>query len=87
MKWTKQSEVEWGEVKCNIGEGGGKKRVLMEKIYRSSKWEVKDWGENVCELMIGGGGQLKETVRSTFLLGRFYLLYMLYSNLSHVYCC
>jgi len=29
----------------------------MEKIYRSSKWwEVKDWGESVSELMIGGGG-------------------------------
>jgi len=25
----------------------------MEKVYRSSKWwEVKEWGESVCELMI-----------------------------------
>jgi len=31
--------------------GGG--AVLMEKIYRSSKWwEVKDWGESVSELVI-----------------------------------
>jgi len=52
VKWTKQSEVEWGEVKCAVqGEGGG--RVFMEKVYRSSKWwEVKDWGESVSELMI-----------------------------------
>ena len=29
-------------------------RVFMEKVYRSSKWwEVKDWGENVSELVIG----------------------------------
>ena len=87
MKWTKQSEVEWGwsevkysEVKCvkwseksskskfsevnkakRSGmkwnevqvEGKGKKRVFMEKVYRSSKWwEVKDWGESGNELMI-----------------------------------
>ena len=53
MKWTKQSEVEWGEVKCSIWNGGG--RVFMEKVYRSSKWwEVKDWDERVSELMIGG---------------------------------
>ena len=39
--------------KCSIGKGGG--RVFMEKVYRSSKWwEVKDWGESVSELMIGG---------------------------------
>jgi len=31
---------------------------------------VKDCGENVSELMIGGGGQLQETIRST-LLGVF----------------
>jgi hypothetical protein len=23
VKWMKQSEVEWGEVKCSIGKGGG----------------------------------------------------------------
>ena len=45
------SEVEWGEVKCSIGRGGG--RVFMEKVYRSSKWwEVKDWSESVSELVI-----------------------------------
>jgi len=44
--------VEWGEVKCGIGNGGGG-RVFVEKVYRSSKWwEVKDWGESVSELMI-----------------------------------
>jgi len=48
----KQSEVEWGEVKCSIGKGGGG-RVFMEKVYRSIKWwEVKDWGESVSELMM-----------------------------------
>ena len=31
--------------------------------------------------------QLQETVHSTVLLWCFYLLYMLYSNLSPVYCC
>jgi len=24
VKWTKQSEVEWGEVKCSIGKGEGR---------------------------------------------------------------
>jgi len=56
MKWTKQSEVEWGEVKCSIGWGGEERvfmEVFMEKVYRSSKWwEVKNWGESVSELMI-----------------------------------
>ena len=83
------SEVEWGEVKCSIGKGGG--RVFNEKVYRDSKWwEVNDGSESVSELMIWGGGeeeQLQETVRSSPLLGCFYLLYMLYSNLSRVYCC
>ena len=52
MKWTKQSEVEWGEVKCSKG-GGGEERVFMEKVYKSSKWwEVKDWGESASGLMI-----------------------------------
>ena len=52
LKWKKQGEVEWGEVKCNIGKGGGA-RVFMEKVYRSSKWwEMKDWVESVSELMI-----------------------------------
>ena len=31
VKWTKQSEVEWGEVKCSIGKGEGSgERVFME---------------------------------------------------------
>jgi len=52
VKWTKQSEVKWGEVKCSIGNGGGG-QVFMEKVYRSSKWwEMKDWVESVSELMI-----------------------------------
>ena len=52
VKWKKQSEVEWGEVKCSIGNVWGK-RIFMEKVYRSSKWwEVKDWGESVSELLI-----------------------------------
>ena len=45
MKWTKQSEVEWGEVKCSIGKGG---RAFVEKVYRivtDEKWRdgVKAW--------------------------------------------
>jgi len=47
---------------------------------------VKDWGESVSELMIGKK-HLQEITRSTLLLGCFYLLYILYSNLSRVYCC
>jgi len=51
VKWTKQSEVEWGEVKCSIGKGGNES--IWSKVYRSSKWrEVNDWGESVSELMI-----------------------------------
>ena len=43
----------------------------------SSKWwEVKNWGESVSELMILKK-QLQETVHSTLLFGRVYLLYML----------
>ena len=45
MKWTKQSEVEWGEVQYREGGGG---RVFMEKVYRfvsDEKWRtgVKTW--------------------------------------------
>ena len=48
----KQSEMEWGEVKCSIGKG--RERVFIEKVYRSSKWwEVEDWGESASELTIG----------------------------------
>ena len=43
-------------------------------------------GENVRELLIGKK-KLQETVHSTLLLGCFYLLYMLYSNLSRAHCC
>ena len=40
----------------------------------------------VSELMMGKK-QLQETEHSTLLLGCFYLLYVLYSNLSRMYCC
>jgi len=46
---------------------------------------VKDWGESVSELMIEK--ILQETVHSTLLLGCFYLLYMLYSNVSRLFSC
>ena len=50
-KWTKQSEVEWGEMKCSIVKGE-EERVCMEKFYSSSKWwEIKDWGESVSEFL------------------------------------
>ena len=61
------------------GWGGG----CFPKIYFDQE---KYWGESVSELMIKKK-QLQETVHSTVLLGYFYLLYMLYSNLSCVYCC
>ena len=49
---------------------------------------MKDWGESVSELMIVRKKQLQETVRSTLLLGCFYILYMLKnSNLSRMFCC
>jgi len=50
---------------------------------------VKNWGESVSELMIwgGGGGDNYKKLYSALLLGYFYILYMLYSNLSRVYCC
>jgi len=88
VKWTKQSEVEWGEVKCSIRKGEGE-RVFMEKVYRNSKWwELKDWGESVSELLfVKKKKQLQETVHSTLLLGCFCFLYMLYSNLSRVFGC
>jgi len=58
----------------------------MEKVYMSSKWwEMKDWGESVSEL--NDWKKLQETVHSILLLGLFYLLYMLYSNMSGVFCC
>ena len=48
--------------------------------------EVKDWGESASDLMIvKKKKQLQETIHSTVLLGRFYLLYMLYSNLSWLF--
>ena len=47
--------------------------------------EVKDWGEGASELMIAKI-RYKKTVHRTLLLGCFYLLYMLYSNLSRVFC-
>ena len=73
--------MKWNEaVKCSVGKGGS---VFMEKVNRSSKWwEVKDWGESVSELMIKKNNYNK---LYTVLSGCFYLLYMLYSNLSHMY--
>jgi len=48
----------------------------------------ESWGESLSELMIvKKKKQLQETVHSTVLLGCFYLLYLLYSNLSHMFCC
>ena len=38
------------------------------------------------QLMIGKKKQLQETVHSSLLLGCIYLLYVLYSNLSRMYC-
>ena len=41
VKWTKQSEVEWGEVKCSIGRG--EERVFMERfigVVSDEKWKT-----------------------------------------------
>jgi len=74
VKWSERSTVKWNEAKWSAQYREG---VFMKKVYRSSKWwEVKDWIESVCELMIVKK-KLQETVRSTVLLGCFYLLYML----------
>jgi len=69
VKWIERSEVEWGEVKCCVGKGGGgRERVFMEKVYRSSKWwEVKDWGESASELMIVKKVQKNCTITWVFL--------------------
>ena len=70
VKWTKQSEVEWGEVKCSIGKG--RERVFLEKVYRSSKWwEVKGWGESVSELMIEKKNHYKKLYAVLSYLGVF----------------
>ena len=75
--------MRWSEVQYR--EGGW---IFMEKVYGSSKWwDVKDWGESVSELMIVKKKKIQETVHSTVLLGCFYPLYMLYSNLSCVFSC
>jgi len=77
VKWTKQSEVEWGEVKCSIEKVGEGDESLWKRFIGVVKWwEVKDWGESVSELIIGKR-KLQETEHSTVLLGCFYLLYML----------
>jgi len=52
----------------------------MEKVYMSVKWwDVKDWRESLSGLK----EQLHVNVHRTF-TWEFYLLYMLYSNLSRV---
>jgi len=44
----------------------------MEKVYRSSKWwEVKDWGENVSELVIGKKNNNKKLYTVLSCLGVF----------------
>jgi len=74
VKWKVQSEVneasevEWGKVKCSIGGG----RVFMENVYRNSKWwEVKDWGESVSKLVIGGANNNKKLYTVLTYLGVF----------------
>ena len=54
--------------KCELINDWGKGGVFMDEVYRSSKWfEVKDWGESVSELMIGGrvGVFMDEVYRSS----------------------
>ena len=84
----KLTEVEWGEVKCNIVMGEGE--VFMETVYMSSKWwEVKDWGESVSELVTGEKNNNNNDKLYTVLLhlGVFtFCTCCKISNLSRVYC-
>ena len=50
--------------------------MRSEGMGWKDEW-INDWGKK----------QLQETLHSTVLLGYFYALYMLYSNLSGVYRC
>ena len=42
VKWTKQSKVEWGEVKCSIGKGGGDESLWKRFIgvLSDEKWRT-----------------------------------------------
>ena len=90
IKWSEVNEAKWSGMRWSELQyreaGRGEERVFMEKVYRSSKWwEVKDWGESASELMIVKKKPLQKTVHRTLFLGCFYLLYMLYSNLSQMF--
>jgi len=48
VKWTKRSEVEWGEVKCSIGKVGGGDESLWKRfigVVSDEEWKtgVKAW--------------------------------------------
>ena len=84
IKWSEVNEAKWsGMRRTEVQYREGGRRVFMEKVHSSKWWEVKDWGESVIGLK---KKQLQETVHSTLLLGCFCLLYMLYSNLTLVFC-
>ena len=45
VKWTRQSEVEWGEVKCSIGGGDESLWESFIGVVSDEKWKtgVKAW--------------------------------------------
>ena len=55
--------------------------LVRERIW----WWVKDWGESSSELMIVN--KITKNCTQDSLAWVFCLLYMLYSNLSRVFCC
>ena len=50
-------------------------------------YHLEDWAQTGRIIMKWIVRKLWELVNLTLLLGCFYLLYVLYSNLSRVYCC
>ena len=57
-------------------------------VYRGDlSTAIKVESLNVLQYKIYIKKQLQETVHSTLILGCFYLLYVLYCNVSRVYCC
>jgi hypothetical protein len=76
--------MRWSEVQYR--ETGGNESLCKRFIGVVSDEKWRAGVESVSELMIEKKKQLQETAHSTLLFGCFYLLYMLYSNLSHDFC-
>ena len=61
--------------------------MIWEKRNKLQLQETVQQLQETVQLLQETVQLLQETVHSTLLLGCFYLLYMLYSNLSRVFCC